>query len=137
MSHPKSPEWMWADALDLLLKAERLQQQFFRIGAPQEARTVWEPPVDLVESEAGIELTVALPGVTPENLRVTFDGQALHIAALRPLPALSSQVIHRLEIPYGRFERRIPVPPGPYSTLEQSCENGCLHLHLRKTPAYP
>jgi HSP20 family protein len=137
MGQPTSPARLWADAVDLLHKAERLHQQFFRIGAPGETQAVWEPPVDLVESETGIDLTVALPGVAPDDLRVSFDGQALHIEALRPFAALANQVIHRLEIPYGRFERRVSVPPGPYSALEQTFANGCLHLHLRKVSAHP
>lgn len=137
MGQRNAAGWIWADAFDLLARAERLQRQFFRIGAPRESQAVWEPPVDLVESEAGLDLTIALPGVRPENLRVAFDGQALQISALRPLPVLSDGVIHRLEIPYGRFERRVPVPAGRYSSLEQTYADGCLHLHLRKAPAYP
>ncbi|MEQ1579332.1 MAG: Hsp20/alpha crystallin family protein [Steroidobacteraceae bacterium] len=137
MSQPDTPEWLWADAFDLLDKAERQTQQCFRMGAPRDAQSVWEPPVDLIESDAGIELVVALPGVEPENLHASFDGQALQISALRRLPAVSTQVIHLLEIPCGRFERRIPVPPGPYAALEQTYANGCLHLHLRKVSAHP
>jgi HSP20 family molecular chaperone IbpA len=137
MSQPDTPEWLWADAFDLLDQDERLKQQCFRMGAPRDAHSVWEPPVDLIESDAGIELAVALPGVEPENLRASFDGLALQISALRLLPAVSTQVIHLLEIPYGRFDRRIPVPPGHYGALEQTYANGCLHLHLRKVSAHP
>jgi HSP20 family protein len=43
----------------------------------------------------------------------------------------SGAAIHRLEIPYGRFERRIPLPPGNYRLHEQFLEDGCLVLVLR------
>lgn len=137
MGHHNAAGWIWADAFDLLARAERLQRQFFRIGASRESHAVWEPPVDLVESDTGVDLIVALPGVRPEDLRVAFDGQSLQVSALRPLPGLAAEVIHRLEIPYGRFERRIPVPAGRYASLEQTYANGCLHLHLRKVSAHP
>jgi HSP20 family protein len=133
MSFRNSPAWMWADALELLHRAERLQRQFFHVGATSEAQAVWEPPVDLVESADGIRVAIALPGVSPERLRVSFDGTALLVQATRPLPVLADgDVIHRLEIPYGRFERRVTLPPGRYSLLEQAFSNGCLQLTLRK-----
>jgi HSP20 family molecular chaperone IbpA len=37
-----------------------------------------------------------------------------------------------LEIPYGRFERRIALPAGRYELVEQSSRNGCLELRLQK-----
>jgi HSP20 family protein len=41
-------------------------------------------------------------------------------------------VIHRLEIPYGRFERRIELPPGRYDAVRRELIDGCLTLALRK-----
>jgi HSP20 family molecular chaperone IbpA len=41
-------------------------------------------------------------------------------------------VIYRLEIPYGRFERRIPLPTGRYQLADRRLENGCLVLALRR-----
>ena len=37
--------WMWAEACQMLEQAERMHRQFFRLGSPRGARTVWEPPV--------------------------------------------------------------------------------------------
>jgi hypothetical protein len=51
----------------------------------------------------------------------------------RPLPlAAQGAAIHRLEIPYGRFERRIGLPAGHYQVLQRLFDNGCLVLGLRK-----
>jgi HSP20 family molecular chaperone IbpA len=41
-------------------------------------------------------------------------------------------VIHRLELPYGRFERRIELPPGRYEVVQRELIDGCLTLSLRK-----
>lgn len=133
MSYRNTPAWMWADALELLRRAERLQRQSFRPETSAESRTVWEPPVDLVESETEIKVAVALPGVSPEHLSVSFESGVLAVDAVRPLRLLAGQnMIHRLEIPYGRFERRIGLPPGRYELIEQAFSHGCLHIRLRK-----
>jgi HSP20 family molecular chaperone IbpA len=132
MSYRNATLWMWADALEMLHRAERLQRQFFRLKEA-ESRAVWEPPVDLVESANGIDVAIALPGINPERLKVGFEEGALVIEAVRPLPALAEHnVIHRLEIPYGRFARRVSLPPGKYALVEQAMSNGCLHVRLRK-----
>jgi len=41
-------------------------------------------------------------------------------------------VVHRLEIPHGRFERRVALPPGSYEVERKELVNGCLLLGLKK-----
>lgn len=126
--------WMWAEACEMLEQAQRLQRQFFQFGRAVEAEPRWEPPVDIVAQELGVEITVALPGVAPEHVQVSFAQDALHVTARRALPMNQhTRQIHRLEIPYGRFERRIPLPAGRYEVVEQVCVNGCLVLKLELT----
>ncbi|MFA5913210.1 MAG: Hsp20/alpha crystallin family protein [Burkholderiales bacterium] len=123
---------MWAEALELLQDAERLQRQFFRIGVLQGA-PCWEPPVDLYESGDGLMLLVALPGVTPQQLEVVLASNLIIVRGERSLPANSRRAaIHRLEIPYGRFERRIALPAGAFELIDQRLEHGCLVLELRR-----
>ena len=51
----------------------------------------------------------------------------------RPMPSVCQRAaIHRLEIPYGRFERRIALPPGSYRLHEQLLEDGFLIVVLRQ-----
>jgi len=123
---------MWAEACEMLDRAERMQRQFFRFG-PSQAQARWEPPVDIVAYGADVQVTVALPGVAPERIEVRTDSGVLLIAALRPPPMQSHMTaVHRLEIPYGRFERRIALPAGHYELMEQAYVNGCLVLRLAK-----
>ena len=124
--------WMWADALDLLQSAERLQRQFFRVGASAAART-WEPPVDLVESGEALRVHVALPGVGAESVAIGIEHDAVTISALRAFPASDGGArIHRLEIPYGRFERRIALPMHALELSGRSFANGLLTLTFAK-----
>ena len=125
--------WMWAEALDLLQSAERLQRQFFQLGAGQGAPT-WEPPVDLYETGNELWILVALPGVTTDQLEVVIDGATLVVRGERPLLlGARGAAILRLEIPYGRFQRRIALPAGRLQILERKLENGCLVLCLQRT----
>ena len=123
---------MWAEALDLLQTAERLQRQFFQLGAPQGAPS-WEPPVDLYQIGDELRILVALPGVTAAQLEVTIEDAVIVVRGERPLPTgWRGAAIHRLEIPYGRFERRIALPAGRLQILERKLENGCLVLCLQR-----
>lgn len=130
----RDPEiWMWAEACDLLERAERLQRQFFHLKTSQR-RPNWEPPVDVFETADALWILVALPGVGPDRLSVGFEGGTLVVAGERALPPeLRSANIHRFEIPHGRFERRIELPPGRFEVDRRQLGNGCLTLRLRKT----
>ena len=123
---------MWAEALELLQSAERLQRQFFQVGALHGA-PCWEPPVDLYENGNELWLLVALPGVTPQQLQVVLTPTLIIVRGERSLPTNSRRaVIHRLEIPYGRFERRVALPPGQFELFDRRLEHGCLVLELRR-----
>jgi len=124
--------WMWAEALELLQDAERLQRQFFQVGALHGA-PCWEPPVDLYENGDEVSLLVALPGVTPQQLEVVLAPTMIIVRGERSLPTNSRRAaIHRLEIPYGRFERRVALPQGQFELFDQRLEYGCLVLELRR-----
>ncbi|HSN70513.1 MAG TPA: Hsp20/alpha crystallin family protein [Steroidobacteraceae bacterium] len=133
MSSRDPRSWMWAEACELLDQAERLHRQFFRFGGNVEAQPRWEPPVDVVESGAELTVAIALPGVVADRIAVHVEPSGLVVTADRPPPVDGrTTAIRRLEIPYGRFERRVPLPPGRYDLLEQACENGCLMLRLAR-----
>jgi HSP20 family protein len=130
MNYPK--DWMWSDALDMLGQAERLHRQFFRpaSGRPQPG---WEPPVDVFETAREVLILTALPGVAPDDISAVIDAGVLVIAGVRTFPAeLRTAAIHRLELPQGRFERRVPLPAGRYDLVRRTHVNGCLVVSLRK-----
>lgn len=126
--------WMWEEACTLLEEAERLHRQFFRPSASGRARPLWEPPVDVFEDEHEIIIVVALPGVSADRIEVTLDeAGTLVVRAESRVPFAGPGCdIHRLEIPYGYFERRIDLPAGRYETGARELNNGCLVLTLHK-----
>jgi HSP20 family protein len=122
--------WMWSEACDVLARAERMQREFFR---PARARMAWEPPVDVLETDRDVLVFMALPGVEPERVEAAIDGSDLVVAGARVLPAaLRTAVIHRLELPQGRFERRVRLPAGRYAAVSHKLVNGCLLITLEK-----
>jgi HSP20 family molecular chaperone IbpA len=124
--------WMWAEACEMLDRTDRLQRQFFRPVVMNVTRPTWEPPVDVYETPYEFKIMIALPGVAPENLSIALDSDNLIIAGQRQLPNSAQAHILRLEIPYGRFERRIELPAGRFEIGTHEFLNGCLLIVLRK-----
>ncbi len=127
--------FMFSEALSLLDRADRLHRQFFR---PAAARVpTWEPPVDVVETEGQLRVTLALPGVLAETITLSREPEAISVSAHRAFPVAASESergarIHALEIPHGRFERRIAFSTQVISLVEQRLHDGCLTLIFSK-----
>ena len=79
----------------------------------------------------------ALPGVEPERVEAMIDGADLVVVGIRPPPSeLVTAVIHRLELPHGRFERRIRLPSGRYDRVRRAAALGCLVITLEKSGVF-
>jgi HSP20 family molecular chaperone IbpA len=116
----------------MLARAERLQRQFFHLHAVHRA-PVWEPPADMLETAEHVLVLLALPGVDPQRAVTAIEDGFLVVAGERTLPPeFRKAAIHRLELPQGRFERRLPLPPGRYDKVSRATANGCLVITLRK-----
>lgn len=123
---------MWSEALSVIDRAERLHRQFFT-----QQMDAWEPPVDVVEIGEELQVHVALPGVSADSITIGLEPGGITVSALRAFPCRGGGThIHRIEIPYGRFERRIMLPLadpyGPLQLAEKRLENGLLTLTFRK-----
>jgi len=129
MRDPKTQ--MFAEACAMLKQAEQLHRQFFEPSETRGAR--WEPPVDVFETERELVIITALPGVAPDAVRAEIEGATLIITGVRPLPCAGRRAnIVRLEIPYGRFERRIALSDR-LQLAARELQNGCLILTFTKS----
>jgi HSP20 family protein len=127
-------DWMLSDAFETLARAERMHQQFLKLrpwaGAEEPS---WEPPIDVLETDREVLILIALPGVDPDEVEAAIEGDALVVSGRRVLPVeLRNARIHRLELPQGRFERRIALPLGRY-TITRFATYGCVGLRLAKS----
>ncbi|MGJ7506413.1 Hsp20/alpha crystallin family protein [Variovorax sp. GT1P44] len=124
---------MWLQACELLERASGLQRQFFRPTPTQRTTAVWEPPVDVFEDAREMVIVVAMPGVPAERIQVANEEGELVVRGARPFPAaISNHTVRRLEIPYGVFERRVPLPAGRLELGIPELVLGCLVLTIRK-----
>jgi HSP20 family molecular chaperone IbpA len=131
MSTKDPINWMLSNAIETLARAERLHQQFLNLRPTSEPS--WEPPIDVLETEREVLILIALPGVDPDEVIAAIDQGMLVVSGRRVLPAeLRNARILRLELPQGRFERRIPLPLGRY-TISRFSTNGCVGLRLTKS----
>ena len=126
-------DWMWSEALNMLAQADRMHRQMFRPQASAQG-AAWEPPVDMLETDGEVLILAALPGVDPQQVQAAIEDGVLVISGVRVVPdEWHTATIHRLELPQGRFERRIALPAGRYESVRRAAVNGCLVISLTKT----
>jgi HSP20 family protein len=122
--------WMWRRALEIAEEAERLESAFVRYLGPKDSAVSWEPPVDVYECDAGVVVHIALPGVAPGEIEISLEDAAVVVSATRLVSCPpEGSFIRRLEIPHGRFVRRVALT-GPTRIAESEYRNGCLELRL-------
>ncbi|MBS0638507.1 MAG: Hsp20/alpha crystallin family protein [Proteobacteria bacterium] len=121
---------MWAEAVAALARAERLHHDFFRPD-----RHGWEPPVDVLQTPDELVIMAALPGVRADEVEIVIHDSNLAIVGSRRLPSFLQQArVLRMELPHGRFERRVSIPPGRYEITRRELADGLLVLALRRLP---
>jgi HSP20 family protein len=133
MARDVARDWMWSEACEMLARAERMHRELFRPVGTQARQPAWEPPVEILETDPEVLALVALPGVDIDNAQAAIEDGDLVIAGTRVLPKeLSTAIIHRLELPQGRFYRRVRLPAGRYSGVGRAAVAGCLVITLQK-----
>ncbi len=119
---------MWAEAVSALARIDRLHRDFFRPDPKG-----WEPPVDVLEAQGELVIMAALPGVHADEVEIVVHDDSLAIVGVRRLPAFLQRVrVLRMELPHGRFERRVAIPPGRYELTRRDLADGLLVVALRK-----
>lgn len=123
---------MLSEAVEALMRAERTHREVFQLR-PTNAPPAWEPPVDVLETDDEVLIFIALPGVAIDHVDAVIEGGTLVVSGRRILPPqLRTAIIHRIELPQGRFERRVPLPAGLYDRIARAVSDGCLLISLRK-----
>jgi HSP20 family protein len=89
----------WDPARDLLTMQERLESWFGR------ATPGWVPPVDLLERPDRYVLTVELPGLRREDVRIDSSEDTITVSGQRPGQACCPDKYHQLERGQGHFSR--------------------------------
>jgi len=102
--------------IDLL---NRLEQRMGRVLEPfrsfdwevGEPSTAWVPPVDIVEEPETMKITAEIPGVKPEDVKVTVTDNLLTLSGTKfQVKEEKTAKLHRYERDYGAFERTFTLP---------------------------
>jgi len=89
----------WDPTRDLLTMQERLESLFGR-AAPG-----WVPAVDLVEQSDRYVLTVELPGMRREDVRIDTQGDTIVVSGQRPGQSCCPERYQQFERGQGHFSR--------------------------------
>lgn len=106
---------------------------------PLKAETLWEPALDLSESEKEVIVRLEVPGFHKENLDVKFENDLLTISGHRESRTeQKGEEFLWTEREEGRFTRslRIPAMVDP-AKVEAMHENGLLTVKLPKLEPTP
>ena len=123
----------WFGEMDRGMDA--LMREFF---LPEEAtgkeRTEFRPMADMVETDKAFEVTVDLPGVKPEDMKISVEGNVLTITGTKEqVTDEKAERVHRYERMYGAFERTFNVPATvDVGAIKATYELGLLTLVLPK-----
>ena len=104
---------------------------------PEEGHTVtasWYPACDVFEDKDAIKIVAEVPGVTPEDVKISLENQTLTVRGeKRQVAEEKTERVHRYERSYGAFERTFVLPSSVDSErIEASYQNGILTVSVPK-----
>lgn len=114
---------------------DRLFEDFFgRETMRTTIPTVWEPGVDVMESDDEVIVRAEVPGVKKEDLEVNFSDNTLSIRGESRRETEKKGVsYYRRELIYGSFSRQIPLPSNiQVDKAEARLEDGILEIKIPK-----
>jgi HSP20 family protein len=92
---------------------DRLFQEAMQIGETDPPLGEWQPPIDVVETPAVVQILAELPGFTTADLKIEVRGTRVVISGTKSttLPDTQRERVHFhcLERGHGRFTREIHI----------------------------
>jgi len=98
------------------------------------AGAAWVPPVDIFEDAEGIRIVAEVPGVKPEDVKISLENNVLSVHGTKEQVADErTERVHRYERTYGSFERSFTLPATvDASNIQARYEHGVLTVTLPK-----
>jgi len=109
-------------------------QRPFEWPVPEATTTAWLPLVDIFEESDVIRLVAEVPGVRPEDVKISVEGSLLTIKGTKEQVAEpKAEKVHRYERTYGAFERTFTLSASIDSNKIKATYNlGVLTITLPK-----
>lgn len=132
---PRGDLWdPFASLADLQQEMNRLfESSLRRLGNPQEG--IWGFPVDVVEEKDHLIVRANLPGLSKDDVTVTYHDGYLTIKGEKKVESTTKDANwHRQERAYGSFSRTIELPVAvDMKKIEAQFRDGVLTVTLPKT----
>ena len=94
----------------------------------------WVPAVDILEEPEAIRITAEVPGVKPEDVKISLENNVLTIRGTKEqVAAERTERVHRYERTYGAFERSFALPATvDAGAIKATYDHGILTVTLPK-----
>ncbi len=104
---------------------------------PELPMAAWTPRVDVRDTGDHVVVSAELPGVEPKDVRVECSDDSLTIQGeTRQEETRTEGGVYQSERRYGRFFRRVPLPPGLEADKAQAAfRHGLLTVQIPKSEA--
>lgn len=140
MLSPLSTDWSWPRRSLSSSLMEDVFDDFDRIANVLTKNTYtnpvgFQPTCDINEDKDHYFVSIDLPGVKKEDIKIELQGTTLHISGerQRALDEDDPETILRQERVYGKFERTFQLPTSiNVDEIEAHYENGVLNIALPK-----
>lgn len=99
-----------------------------------EQAAVWQAPASIWEADNTFHIEVDAPGVTKDDVGLTFEKGELQISLERKAPEENRTTWHN-ERGYGKVSRTVTLPDTvDADTISAELVNGVLHVTVTKLP---
>ena len=94
----------------------------------------WVPAVDVLEQADVIRIAAEVPGVKPEDVKISVEGNVLTLQGTKQQEAEEqTERVHRYERSYGSFARTFTLPRTvDTAQIKAGYDNGVLTITLPK-----
>jgi HSP20 family protein len=114
-----------------------LDEAFSGLPFPEQGNVItstWFAPTDVSEDQNTLRITMELPGVDPNDVRLSLENNVLTIRGEKKQQNEdANERVHRFERTYGMFERTFVLPNTvDPDKIEARYENGVLFVSIPK-----
>ena len=123
--------------LESLQRLNRMLDEAFTIWPQAGGNAItsaWLPPTDVCEDQNGLQITMELPGVRAEDVKLSLENNVLTVRGeKRQETEQRVERMHRDERSYGMFERTFALPSTvDPDKIQARHENGVLLIDIPK-----
>jgi HSP20 family protein len=97
--------------------------------------SAWFAPTDVSEDANSLQITLEVPGVRPEDVKISLENNLLTVRGEKRQEAEErNERVHRYERSYGTFERSFALPNTvDADKISANYENGILRISIPKS----